>query len=226
MPIIDPSFAEVIDPGRFSLPEAVGVARRLGEKGMHVPERLSNALQTETDLGRAERVLEILPHVAARAQLVEILNEALPLTEARVRSKVWKLYVQATEDPSWALAHLDDPDARVAANIVEALWRSPMSAELHEVYLRAATQPRNRVASCGVVGLLISDSAEGPEHVRRMVANEDVAFRASGAWVIGKACWEAGRELLEPLRGDEDAKVRMNAEKALGRLNRKLAGAV
>lgn len=226
MPILEPNFADVIDPGQYGLRDAVNVARQLREKGIPVPQRLANALQTETDLGRAERVLEILPHVTPRAQLVEILNQALPLTEARVRSKVWKLYVQATEDPSWALAHLDDPDPRVAANIVEALWRSPMSEELQKVYERAACQPRNRVASCGVVGLLMAGGESGPAHVRRMVASEDAAFRASGAWVIGKARWEAGRELLEPLRRDEDAKVRMNAEKSLGRLNRKLGAAL
>ena len=87
MPILEPTFADVIDPGQYGLREAVAVARQLREKGIPVPARLASALQTEADLGRAERVLEILPHVTPRGQLVEILNQALPLTEARVRSR-------------------------------------------------------------------------------------------------------------------------------------------
>jgi hypothetical protein len=65
MSIQPPSFADVVDPGRFSLEEAEKMALQLMAEGQRIPERLALALQGEPppDNGRAERMLELLPRI-------------------------------------------------------------------------------------------------------------------------------------------------------------------
>lgn len=222
-----PSFAEVIDPGRYTIEQAEKIALQLMEEGQRIPERCALALQAvpPPDAGRAERMLELLPRLAPPARLLPLLDRIMPSTDSRIRSKAWKLYAGASADLEWALGQIDDEDSRVAANVVEALWRAKPSAPLHEVFRRAAHQKRNRVAGNGLVGLFQFADAEAPALATRMAHHVEPAFRASAAWVIGRVYWREGLPLLEEMRRDEVEKVRVNAERSLLRIARRFSGA-
>ena len=217
-----PSFADVVDPGMYSIDEAEKLAMLLMAEGQRIPERCALALQSEPppDNGRAERMLELLPRIATPERLLPLLDRVMPSSNTRIRSKAWKLYASASADLGWALKQVDDGDARVAANVVEALWRGKPTEQLHQLFQRAARQDRNRVAGNGLVGLFGFDDPEGPEIAKQMAKHENADMRATAAWVIGRVCWQEGMEILRELRRDDSETVRMNAERSLLRMAR------
>ncbi|MFN0102695.1 MAG: HEAT repeat domain-containing protein [Bryobacteraceae bacterium] len=222
-----PGYANVIDPGMYSVDEAEQVALQLMADGQRIPERFALALQGEPppDNGRAERMLELLPRIAPPERLLPLLDRIMPSSNTRIRSKAWKLYAAASADLGWALTQIDDGDARVAANVVEALWRAVPNEQLRELFLRAALQERNRVAGNGLVGLFSCNDPRGMEIARRLAKHEDAGFRSTVAWAIGHACWREGLELLEDLRRDKADKVRKIADRSLVRISRRHHGA-
>jgi hypothetical protein len=207
----------------YSIEEAERLATHLMAEGQRIPERCALALQGEPppDNGRAERMLELLPRIASPERLLPLLDRVMPSSNSRIRSKTWKLYAAASADLSWAVAQLDDEDARVAANVVEALWRATPKEELRDLFLRAAKQSRNRVAGNGLVGLFNCNDPEAAVIVKQMVCHVDASFRATAAWAIGRVCWKDGEGLLGELRKDSDERVRTNAERSLMRLARR-----
>lgn len=221
------TIADVVDPGLHSVAEAEHVAKQLMAEGQRIPERLALALQAEPppDFGRAERMLELLPRIAPPERLLPLLDRILPSSNSRIRSKAWKLYSAASADLRWAEAHLHDSDARVAANVVEALWRAVPSEELRSLFWEAAQQERNRVAGNGLVGLFVLEDPRAAGLAIDMARREDAGFRASAAWAIGRVGWREGTDLLMELMDDASDRVRRNAEKSLLRLSRRAVGA-
>jgi hypothetical protein len=221
------SVAAVIDPGRYSIEDAEKVARQLMLEGQRIPERFALALQGEPppDAGRAERMLELLPRITGPERLLPLLDRIMPSSNSRIRSKAWKLYAAASADLEWALAQIEEADSRVAANVVEALWRATPSDELHEIFRRAARQDRNRVAGNGLVGLFNFNDPDAEVLVEKMARNANPSFRATAAWAMGRVYWREGLELLRELRRDKIEKVRINAERSLLRIARRYPGA-
>jgi len=227
MPIHAPSFNDVTDPGLYTVEEAEKVALHLMKEGQRIPERFALALQgiPPPDSGRAERMLELLPRIAPPERLLPLLDRIMPSSNSRIRSKAWKLYAAASSNLEWAVAQIEDKDSRVAANVVEALWRATPNEQLHNLFLLAARQERNRVAGNGLVGLFTYDDPAAREIVERMARHEDPNFRATAAWAIGRVFWKDGMDLLRELRRDSEEKVRINAERSFLRMARRAAGA-
>lgn len=211
----------------YSIDEAEMLAIQLMAEGQRIPERCALALQGEPppDNGRAERMLELLPRIASPERLLPLLDRVMPSSNTRIRSKAWKLYAAASADLGWALNQVDDSDARVAANVVEALWRATPTEQLHEIFRQAARQNRNRVAGNGLVGLFGFDDPQAPEIVKQLAKHDNADMRATAAWVIGRAYWREGAEILREMRRDTSEKVRMNAERSLLRLARRFPAA-
>lgn len=227
MSIQPPSFVDVVDPGRFSIEEAEKLALELMAEGQRIPERLALALQGEPppDSGRAERMLELLPRITGPERLLPLLDRIMPSSNSRIRSKAWKLYAAASADLRWAEAQIDDEDARVAANVVEALWRATPTEPLLKIFKKAAVQERNRVAGNGLVGLFNFNDPLALQVVDRMARHTDPSFRATAAWAIGRVYWREGAEMLRELRKDHCEKVRINAERSILRIARRYPGA-
>lgn len=222
-----PSFADIVDPGRYAIAEAEELALRMMAEGQRIPERLALALQGEPppDTGRAERMLELLPRIARPERLLPLLDRIMPSSSTRVRSKAWKLYAAASADLRWAMEQVEDADARVAANVVEALWRANPSNLLREIFLKAARQERNRVAGNGLVGLFVLNDPMAKEIIERIAQHDDSNFRATAAWVIGRVCWREGAVFLRDLGRDKTEKVRVHAERSMLRIRRRYPGA-
>ena len=127
MSIQVPSFADVVDPGMYSINEAEKLALQLMAGGQRIPERCALALQGEPppDNGRAERMLALLPRIATPERLLPLLDRLMPSSNTRIRSKVWKLNASASADLGWAIAQVEDDDARVAAHPFAhmVIWR-------------------------------------------------------------------------------------------------------
>lgn len=220
---MQPSYADIVDPGLYSVDEAAQLALQLMRDGQRIPERFALALQSTPppDTGRSERMLQLLPRITPPERLLPLLDLILPSSNTRIRSKAWKLYAAASSDLTWAMQQISDQDSRVAANVVEALWRATGSARLQELFRLAARQERNRVAGNGLVGLFALHDPDAEQWTREMASHPDAAFRATAAWVIGRVYWQNGMALLRTMRQDESEKVRRNAKRSLLRLARR-----
>lgn len=223
MKLESPSLDEIADPTLYSLDGAVSIARQLMNDGQSIPEEIANALQFDQSLdpARADRMLEMLPKIANAGRLLPLLDRIIPSSNSRIRSKCWKIFAAESGDLTWAKAQLNDPDARVAANVVEALWRLSPSEELHEIFRLAAQQKRNRIAGNGLVGLFGYGDPLAEEVVANMAASPDSSQRATVAWAIGRAYWLGGTETLQELLKDRCEKVRIHAERSLFRLRQR-----
>lgn len=223
MSIRQASYADLIDPVMYTLDKAEEVALQLMAEGQRIPERFALALMAELppDAGSAQRMLELLPRIAPPARMLPLLDRIMPSSNSRIRSKAWKLYSAASLDVSWALAQINDPDPRVAANVVESLWRATPSEQLRELFACAARQQRNRVAGNGLVGLFNQNDPAAPEVADILAHHEDPNFRASCAWAMGRVRWKEGLGLLKAMRTDAVEKVRINAERSILRILRR-----
>jgi hypothetical protein len=214
---------DLTDPEHYTLEQAEQIAAQLMREGQRIPERFALALQAEPppDGPKADRMLELLPRIAPPARLLPLLDRIIPTLSARIRSKAWKLYAGALDNPEWAISQIEDEDERIAANIVEALWRAKPCDTIRDLFWRAARQPRSRVAGNGLVGLFNYGDPRAPQLLKDMAAHESPVFRATAAWVIARVYWRDGVDLLRIMRCDRHEKVREAAERSLLRLLRR-----
>lgn len=226
MSVSTPSIQDLFEPGKLSIEDAEQLALEMMDAGQRIPERIALALQAEPlpDGFRADRMIELLGRITPPARLLPLLDRVMPSSNSRIRSKAWKLYATASLDLSWAKQHIDDEDPRVAANVIEALWRAEPTAELHDIFRVAALQERNRVAGNGLVGLFSFEDPLAVEIVNRMAAHTDPSFRATAAWVIGRVYWREGTEILKALKKDVCEKVRINADRSILRIAQRYPG--
>lgn len=190
--------------------------------GRRVPERFALALQAEPPPApaTADRMLELMRRVTPLDRLVQLLDKTIPSSSSDVRSRTRRLYESLTIDLSWAEPFVRSTSGRDAADLVEALWRVTPTKKLREIFNTAAAQPHNRLAGNGLVGLFRLGDDEARRAVLEMTRHEDEMFRATAAWVIGRVSWHGGATRLFELTADTSEKVRRNARRALGRLNR------
>src|SRR5258708_35466950 len=208
MPTARLTLAELTDPGRFTVAEASTLAAAMAIENGRLPERLADLLKIDPppDYGRAERILELLGRITKFDRLAPLLDELTCSPNVRIRSKACKLYAGAGENLVWATERLDHPDARLAANGVEALWNAENSEALQAVFWRGARQPRNRVAGNGMVGLFLCEHPRAGELALAMADDSSADFRATAAWAMGKAPWLPGMNNLKSLTMDTHGK--------------------
>jgi hypothetical protein len=212
---------ELANPQLYSLEEAqAATLQRIAAGDLHL-EDFVTVIQSESppEDSFAIRMLDILAGICHPGQLLPLLNAVMPQSSPRIRSKAWGLFASASNDLSWALAQLDDENPRAVANVVEALWRAKPSPEVHEIFLRAAMQPRNRVAGNGLIGLIYYADPRAEAIAENMSRHPDPSFRLTVAWAIGHACWRNGVPILERLREDHVVAVRLRADQSMERIH-------
>ncbi|MBM3768682.1 MAG: hypothetical protein FJW32_25150 [Acidobacteria bacterium] len=214
--------ARLGDPREYPLEEAELHVRSLMAEGRRVPERFALALQAEPPPPPAstDRMLELMRRVTPLDRLVQLLDKVIPSSNADIRAKARKLYEALTADLSWAEPFIRGNSGRDAADLVEALWRVVPSDSLRAIFIAAAAEPHNRLAGNALVGLFRLGDQEARDAVLSMTRHEEEPFRATAAWVIGRVSWHGGATRLQEMTSDPSEKVRRNARRALGRLNR------
>lgn len=214
---------DIIDPGACGLQSAIVQARLLAAEDEWLPERLAELLAhpSHEDTGQTERILNVLAAIADGPRLLRLLEAPMVSDNIKIRSKAWKVYAGATLDPQWAADHLLQSDPRVAANILEAMWRAAPSDELRALFRRGAGLDSNRAAGNAAVGLFLLGDPHFETCVGEMAASPEPMRRASAAWVIGRCGWKQGVDLLMGLSRDPDAKVRQNTLQATRKLVRR-----
>lgn len=208
---------DILDPVACSSAEADAGIKRLAELDNRIPQKLESRLYSKgfNSPGLADRILDLLGAVTPPDQLLTMLTPLLESPDTRVRTKAAKLYARVTPDWKWVDEHYAALDSREAANVIEALWDRQNSPELLDLFNHAAQAPCNRLAANGVVGLFRLGDKRADAYLRHLAHHEESNFRASAAWVIGRARYEEAIDLLKLLLQDESPKVRRNAQQAV-----------
>lgn len=171
---------------RMLTPEDAAAAMRIAKRiDPSFEVRLLRSLGA--DPGRIHslhRLLEVLDLSVHSSRLVPVLSGMMNHSDPFVRSKVALLMGRLNQSAEWVRERLSDPDARVRANAVEALW-GETGEECQKLFREAAANPSNRVAGNGVIGLYLAGDPESLEMLLAMSAHRSPLFQVTAYWAMG-----------------------------------------
>jgi HEAT repeat protein len=114
------------------------------------------------------------------------------------------------------MSYLDDMNARVRANCVEALVQLKIAkTNLKTAIQKLVNDPSNRVRANVAMSLLSIGEDSGREILGNMISSTDELMRASAAYAFGVIGAAPDRAQMTGLLGDPSIMVRRNAVKSL-----------
>ena len=201
---------------------------RLATLGVRTDPGLTNSLADEILASPSEDdqqdLLEILGQTHPRLEVVNRLAGLLHHRNPRVHSKVALLLARVAPEGEWALAGMADPDPRVRANIVEALWKHK-SAFAGGVFQRAADDPHHRVAANAIYGLYLSGDPQALPRIRQLLTGDGLERRA-GLWLAERTADPRYLPLLGKLIGKVEPEARARCLKVIQAAKQRKAQAV
>jgi hypothetical protein len=153
--------------------------------------------------GETEFLLGLLSDLSGGATVLPLLGSLRTSEDPRVRSRMASLLGRTAGAQRWFAVLKDDPDPRVRANAIEALWNTegPFAAACFE---SAVEDEHYRVVASAWVGIYLQGDAAAVAGLARMARHEDPNYRAAAAWAMGKTddqrfvplLWRLRREML------------------------------
>lgn len=195
----DSAILAMADPAATRLPGAIGVARAVSLIDAAFEARLMRQIRLARPERRAAVTHRVLDLVAAAGQPHRAVPLLLPLTRAaddRVRSRATLIVGKWKRDARWLSQFLDDRDARVRANAIEALWGV---AEARGLFHSAFGDFNHRVLANAIVGTHMVSGEDLTGKVEQLIVSPSENFRAAGAWAAGECGLDVFREPLREL---------------------------
>lgn len=211
------------DPDACSLEEASRLASTFAK--MEAPfeallrRRIPPQLRLE-DEPKTERIIQILAAFAEPRRLATLLSRFLSHPSARVRATVVRLSGSHCFAREWFARVLKDPDPRVRANGVEALW-GRKSDDVKELLTLAGGDPHHRVAANALVGLCLAGDESGRSKIEQMMEHTNAAFQSAACWAAGYVADPAFVPRLTAILNGSKGLTRANALGALAAIRRK-----
>jgi hypothetical protein len=208
------------DPERFSREQAVNACRTLMRLDPQFDVRLAQLAPRRgregSGLGTGSilRLLDILNEISAGARLVFMLNHLTAHPNPQVASKAALLMGNRIQNPAWVEKQILSGDARLRANVVEALWGN-REAWARRIVREALEDPNNRVAGNAVMALHFLKDPSFAALATRMLKDERPEFRQTAAWVMGRSGEPAFLDVLRGALADSSPGVRRSATRAL-----------
>ena len=203
------------DPDSFEAEPAVLAARRLAEFDPALDRKLAQQLQHESGrTGHVQRIIEILAAITPRERIEAVLVPALHHSDPGVRALALPLLTEKTGSVTWALESVAEPDGRIRAAAIRALWGNqcgPILAILH----RAAQDSEPAVAANALAGLYKAGIVDSLSGFRTMAGHPDPEFRAAAADAIALTGDSRMLIWLKALLRDSSALVRGQAIRGL-----------
>jgi len=206
----------ICDPALLSRQEAIRVGKLAARADPLLDVKLARKMPALAD-AQAEQVLAILGAISDGSRLVPMLAILTRHDNPRVRSKAAKLIGRAIQNPEWVQSRLQEPDSRVRANIIEALWGvdSPAARDLLK---KAAQDPHWRVAGNALVGLHKLGETAAIALLRSMLLRPEATWRTAAAWAMGETGDPRFLSELARLTGEPRQPVQLNIAHAVERL--------
>jgi hypothetical protein len=216
------------DPALLSAGAAIRLTRSLLLVEPRLDLRLAHAAVQWADIEEEQnalrRSLEILEAVTSGSRIGGALVQLLSCRNLAVRSKVAELLVRSATIRSHRTIRewLRNPDARVRANVLEALADVGQERTwIPQILLDSLNDPDGRAAANAAIGLYrlgLEDTAIAG--LTEMAASKDPSIRRSAAWAMGQVPNGQLFEVLNRLRSDSNERVRRHALKSLCTLGR------
>ncbi len=129
------------------------------------------------------RVIRIFECLCSKSELLDRLLRLEGVDHPRIRSKVVLTIGRLVQNAVWLREQLQDPNARVRANAVEALWGVQVEGS-EELLLRAALDLDNRVIGNAAYSLYKLGNSKAIPILYSLLRHSDTRFRNTGLWVI------------------------------------------
>jgi HEAT repeat protein len=163
------------------------------------------------------RLMEIMVAISSFPRILPALMRMARHPDPHVRSKAVLMIGRGNPGAGWLQNRFAEPDPRIRANTVEALWGTD-TAEVRGVLIAAAQDDNNRVAGNALLALYTLGESTAEPELRKMAGSQFPAFRATSAWVMGEIAEPRFAAVLARLVGDPSPMVRKRAFSALGKI--------
>lgn len=182
----------LFDPARLSVQEAAKVVRMICRAEASYQALVLEQVKTAVErrdfgipLEDIPRFLDVLAESIDGHRLMPLLTKFSAHSDERVRSKavLWAGKLSKRGEGNVTLSM--DPDPRVRANAVEALW-GRRDEEALQVLGKAAADKHHRVAGNALYGLYCAGDIASVRQIACMVESEDPAWQLAGVWLVGK----------------------------------------
>ena len=184
------------DPALFTKQESIALGKRMSRveplfdmklarmllsgDGKEAGGEPGQAVQSQAGM----RLLEVMAEVSDRGRSL-LLAQLLHHSNPQVRSKAALLVGKSTQDAKWVSQRMNEPDSRIRANALEALWGLD-SEDCRQVFLEALDDPANRVVGNGVLGLYLLGVPTALASILTMISHPEDGFRKTGIWLMGE----------------------------------------
>ena len=181
------------DQNVFTLDQATRIVTVVRKVDPRIDFRLISAVSSNTNTGSdapldersALRVLELTSGPSIHARFLPIVAQLLRHSSAKVRSKAALIVGRGNRNAKWVQRQLSEPDPRIRANAVEALWGLD-SEDAKAVFYLGLSDTNNRVVGNAVLGLYkIGDPSSIP-FLLKMAARPEVSYRETAVWAMEK----------------------------------------
>ena len=183
---LDPqNLARLCDPNVFSSQDAIAIARERARLDSLFTSRLARAVLdggSPAESQKALRLMEILSAISAPVRVV-LISPLLHHPDPRVQSKASLLVAKANQSWRWVQQRMRDPDARVRANALEALW-GLSTQEARAIFRQALDDPDNRVVGNALLGLHRASDPSCSEKIIELAADPREEFRGTAIWAM------------------------------------------
>jgi hypothetical protein len=214
---------------KLTLAEARRVARLLAPHNPSLDMQMLR-LVAPNDKGEfplahhTSRVLDLVGDITNGTRAMPVLLRMLRQSNGRVLSKLLLLVGQLRKDAMLLGSYADNPDARVRANALEALWGSTDELSMN-LFLGGARDQHHRVAINGLIGLHMAGRPTALGQLERLTKHDCPLWRAAAAWALGKVGGESTAGVaVRQLMNDSDARVRGAALRATIQLRKRDPG--
>ena len=177
------------------------------------------ARQKKVSADEVIRMIRIFECICSKPELLDHLLRLENLDHPRVRSKVVLTIGRLVQNTSWLREQLQDPNSRVRANAIEALWEVQVEGA-EELLLRAAFDSNNRVIGNAAYGLYKLGNPKAVPILYSLLRHPDPLFRISGLWVVTQLGDPRFLEYVQMppahrVEGEKEASLRATAQQRL-----------
>lgn len=205
---------ELVDPWKYTLAQAVTIAKRLAEVDLGLDLRLARELRRLRG-SSAERALLILDEISTGRRIIPLVKHLVAHSDPRICSKSVLMLGKRLQEVNWARERIEHAlDPRVRANAIEALW-GISTPPVVQMFRDNLDDQHHRVVGNSIVGLHLAPGNDVKESVLKAADDPKAAFRTMASWVMGKIGDADYSQRLSQLVRDEDAVVRRAALRSL-----------
>lgn len=170
--------------------------------------------EAQSDPQARANLLAALAVSCQKTRLFPIVSELLKKTDAAFNSRAVLSIGRAAGAAEFLFRQTENPDPRVCANAIEALWEHEGS-EVEQLLQKMRRRGHQRIVANALIGLYRLGSLDGLRGLVEMGRHPSAAFRASGAWAMGFLADARFTPILKELLKEPTGPVRRNALMAL-----------